>query len=142
MSRLVVDSSVVIKWLFNEPDSDAANRLIDRALERRTELLALDSIGPEVVNAIWVKFHRGLATAEESQQALAEFRHLPVRTVDSALLLDDAMRLALEHRRSFYDCLFLALSVRENCGFVTADEKLANAVGQSFPNLWLLAIGA
>ena len=39
---------------------------------------------------------------------------------------------------NFYDALYLALGIRENCQVVTADEKLVNAVGTAFPNLiWL-----
>lgn len=41
-------------------------------------------------------------------------------------------------KRTVYDSLYLALSLREGCQFVTADEKFANAVGSSFPSIvWL-----
>jgi predicted nucleic acid-binding protein len=139
MSRLVVDSCVAIKWLVNEPGSGAAGRLLHRYLDERTELLAPDSIESEIGNSLWKRFHRGLMTADEAQQAFARFRALQITTIACGRLLDDAMRLAIEHRRSFYDCLFLALSLQENCPFVTADEKLANAVGRVFANLELLA---
>lgn len=138
MSGLVVDSCVVVKWLVVESDSDVANRLIDESLDTGTELLAPDSLGPEVGNVLWTRFHRGLANAAEVRQSLDEFRRLPVTLCACGPLLVSAMRLALDHDRSFYDCLFLALSLREDCPFVTADTRLANAVGNVFPNLRLL----
>lgn len=49
-----------------------------------------------------------------------------------------ANKLAVKHQRTVYDSLYLALSLRENCQFVTADKKFVNAVVSSFPNIiWL-----
>ncbi len=31
------------------------------------------------------------------------------------------------------DCLYVALAERENCEFVTADSRLANAISRQFP---------
>ena len=44
-------------------------------------------------------------------------------------------QLAVTYRRSVYDSLYLALSLRSNCRFVTADERLVNAVGTALPNV-------
>ena len=53
-------------------------------------------------------------------------------------LFEEAYRLAVVHRRAVYDMLYLALSLRAGCQFVTADEKLVNAVGNTFSNIiWL-----
>jgi len=53
-------------------------------------------------------------------------------------LLDEAYQVAVAHRRTVYDSLYLALSLRAGCRFVTADERFANAVGSTFPNVvWL-----
>ena len=138
MSQVVVDSCVAIKWLIDEPDSEVADCLLDESLNAGTELLAPDSIGPEVGNVLWTRFHRGLANAAEVRQSLDDFHRLPITLLACGPLLDDALRLALDHDRSFYDCLFLALSLREDCPLVTADKRLFNAVGKVFPNLRLL----
>ena len=45
---------------------------------------------------------------------------------------------AVIHRRTVYDMLYVALSIREGCQFVTADERLVNALGGAIPNvIWL-----
>ncbi len=37
-----------------------------------------------------------------------------------------------------YDMLYVALSIRENCRLLTADEKLVNAIGAARPNVaWI-----
>jgi len=49
-----------------------------------------------------------------------------------------AYRLAVEHRRSVYDALFLALGLEADAEVVTADEPLYQAVHAHLPHLrWL-----
>lgn len=47
----------------------------------------------------------------------------------------DAYKLAVKYQRTVYDSLYLALSLREGCQFVTADERFVNAIGSSFLNI-------
>jgi predicted nucleic acid-binding protein len=47
--RLVVDASVAIKWMIDEPDSDIADRLLDGG----HDLLAPELIIAEVISAAW-----------------------------------------------------------------------------------------
>ena len=53
--RLVVDASVAVKWLVEEEDSEAADRL----LEQRHELFAPRLMASEVGNALWRKVRMG-----------------------------------------------------------------------------------
>ncbi len=139
MSQAVVDSSVVVKWLVKEPGSEEADAFLFDCLAHRVRLIAPGSMGPEIGNALWTRFHRGLASEAETLTALDGFRRFPIILTASATLLEDAMSLALEHHRSFYDCLFLALSLREQCEFVTADAKLAHSVSGQLSNIRLIA---
>ncbi len=99
---------------------------------------APDLISAEVGNVVWKK-HRfqGLALAD-AQQIIDEFRKLTITLTPTAELLDEAFRLAVANGRTVYDSLYIALSAREQCPYITADEKLANAVSAVFPNvIWL-----
>jgi len=63
---------------------------------------------------------------------------VPIAITPAAELLEEAYDLAVAHRRTVYDALYLALSVREACPFVTADERLVNAVAGALPRVvWL-----
>ena len=74
----------------------------------------------------------------DARQILGEFRSLSIATTLNATLLEDAYGLAVTHGRTVYDSLYLALSEREGCQFVTADERFANAVATAFPSVvWL-----
>ena len=138
MGKVVVDSSVVVKWFVVEPYSVEACRLLDGYQAKTLTLLAPDLLNAEVGNVIWKKLRfQGLA-AQDARQIIAEFRRLRIRLVSTADLLDDAYHLAVMHKRSVYDAMYLALSVRERCPYITADEKLYNAVRESCANvIWV-----
>jgi predicted nucleic acid-binding protein len=138
MDYSVVDSSVAIKWLVTEPYSTEARRVLDEYQSGALTLLAPDLIYAEVGNIVWKK-HRfqGLAAAD-AQLIIDAFRALTFTITPTSALLDDAYRLAVTHHRTVYDAMYLALSAREQCRLVTADEKLVNALGPSFPRIvWI-----
>ena len=121
-----------------EDDSDRALLLYQRQRKREVHLLAPEFLLAEVGNVIWKKERfQGLDPAE-AYQAIQIVSALPFTLIPTAELLDEAYGLAIAHQRTVYDCLYLALSLREQCPFKTADEKLYNAVRSHFPNvLWL-----
>ncbi len=138
MPHVVIDSSVAVKWFVVEPYSTEALKILDQYRNGSVSFLAPDLINAEFGNIIWKKHvFQGLA-ATDAQSIVDDFRALPFTFVPTATLLDDAYKLAVTHQRTVYDSLYLALSVREGCQFVTADKKFANAIGSSFPSvLWI-----
>ena len=138
MAKLVVDSSVAVKWFVVEQYSTEARRILDGYQSGSLSFLAPDLINAEFGNIVWKKhLFQGLAAAD-AQDIIDNFRALQFTFTPADTLLDDAFKIAVTHRRTVYDSLYLALSMREGCQFVTADEKLANAVGSTYPNLiWL-----
>jgi predicted nucleic acid-binding protein len=139
MDRIVVDSSVVVKWFVVEPYSPEAHRILDDYKAKTLTLFAPDLLNAEVGNVIWKKQRfQGLAV-EDAHQIIAEFRKLKFAWVSSAALLDQAYRLAVAHQRTVYDALYMALSVREQCPYVTADERLYNAMRETFANVMWVA---
>jgi predicted nucleic acid-binding protein len=139
MPKIVVDSSVVIKWFLPEVYSVEARRILDGYQHSQLSLLAPDLLYAEVGNIVWKKQQfQGLAAAD-AHQVRAEFQAITFATTPTASLLVDAYRLAVGYQRTVYDSLYLALSEREQCQFVTADERFANAVRTDFPNVMWLA---
>jgi predicted nucleic acid-binding protein len=135
MANLIVDSSVAIKWFVPEPYSTEARRILDDYQTGAVSFLAPDLINAEFGNIVWKKrLFQGLDEAD-AQTVIDEFRKVTFRLTSTAELLEEAFLLAVTHHRSVYDMLYLALSIRENCQFVTADEKMVNAIGSSFPNV-------
>jgi predicted nucleic acid-binding protein len=139
MSKLVADSCVVLKWLIDEPGTPAARQILNAyGSQEWLQLLAPDRIYPEVSNVLWKKARRQLITADEAWQAFEVFRRYEFVVTASADLLEEAMQIAFDHDQSPYDRFYVALSQREGCPLVTADETLVRKVSGAFPQVVLL----
>jgi predicted nucleic acid-binding protein len=49
------------------------------------------------------------------------------------MVFSDAPQIALAHERSAYGCLWFALAVQSKTEWITADERLANALAARSP---------
>lgn len=137
--EIVVDSSVAIKWFVPQPNSTKAREILSAYQDGGLLLLAPDLIYAEVGNIIW-KLHRFQGVSEVDAEAILNtFQSIAFVITLSASLLDDAYRLAVAHQRTVYDSLYIALSLRRQCQFVSADEKLVNSVNSVFPDVMTIA---
>lgn len=141
MTQLVVDTSVVVKWFIAEVNSAEALRIYSKFQTGEMTLLAPDLIHAEVGNVIWRKQMFEGMTPSDAQIILADFQSVRIKLTSDANLLDEAYQLAVTHQCTVYDAMFLALSMREGCQFVTADEKLASKIGAAPLILYCLLIG-
>lgn len=124
MKPLVVDASVAAKWFLPEPDAGRAQALLDG----RFTLLAPDLLWTEVASVAWKHARKGAITRIEAETMVRQFLGFPVETHPCEPLLPDAMRLALDHDRTVYNSLYLALAVRESATLVTEDAKLMRSL--------------
>lgn len=126
MKRLVVDASVVAKWFVREVYSQQALAL----LRKEHAFAAPDLILPELGNVLWKHHRLQEMSHDEATRILDEFLALPIDIHPSGPLLHSAWRLAVDHDRTVYDCLYLALAIHQNCPLVTADRRLARALAK------------
>ena len=135
----VVDSGLVVKWFVPEHDSAQANLIYDAYQKGFIELLAPDLIYAEFGNIIWKKRLFQNLSETNCDAAIALFQKINFKITPTSNLFDETFQIAVKYKRTFYDSLYLALSVKENCEFVTADEKFYNSVRKFFPKIILLA---
>jgi predicted nucleic acid-binding protein len=138
MSDLVVDSSVVAKWVLPEVDSAQAQRLISGVAGNGERLIVLDLAFSEVANAIWKQHHRKQITLSEARQFPGVLLTIPVHVEPARSLLGPALEIAAKYDRAVYDALFVALAQSLGLGGVTSDEPLQRAVYVDFPQITLL----
>jgi predicted nucleic acid-binding protein len=138
MSRYVIDAGVAVKWFIPEPDSDKARQLLESYNQGADELIAPDLFIAEAANVFWKRAGRGDITIQNAEDNLSDLLALNISLTGSSSLVCKALTLAQTHRRSVYDCLYLALSIDLGCDLVTSDERLYNAVSSAFPQLKLL----
>ncbi|MGH7150559.1 MAG: type II toxin-antitoxin system VapC family toxin [Planctomycetota bacterium] len=126
MNRLVVDSSVAVKWyeVEGERHREEALALVQRAAEETLELHAPILLVFELGNFFSRRARR--AGADPRSAALEDLFAAPIRwsTPDLPLALR-SLALAGDHRLSFHDASFVALAERLDALLVTADADLA-----------------
>jgi predicted nucleic acid-binding protein len=135
----VVDASVGVKWipLFAKEDLvDRAKELLRRGASE-FDMIVPDLFWLEISGALWKAVRRNDCEPSEAHKALLDIQDLPLQTMPSTKLVNSAQRIAIQYGRSIYDSVYVALARETESEFVTADEKLANAVAGRLPVKWL-----
>lgn len=124
MSVFVVDASLVIKWFVPEIHTKAARRW----LEASHDYVAPDLLFSEIGNVVWKKVRRSELTENEGRRLVTDLAEVPVETVNTRSLLEDALAVALTTGITVYDAMYLTLAVRLQTAVVTGDDRLADKV--------------
>jgi predicted nucleic acid-binding protein len=120
----VIDSSVAIKWIVGEKDSDSA-RLAAHATLEAPDLLLI-----ECANILWKKVTLADLTPREAHDRWQLLLQAPIQLTPTPDLLEAALRISLDLKHPVYDCIFLALALRKRVPLITADRKLVTAVAK------------
>ncbi|MDE0693335.1 MAG: type II toxin-antitoxin system VapC family toxin [Gammaproteobacteria bacterium] len=119
--KLIVDASIVVKWLFAEAHSHEARQL----LAPKIVLDAPDFILTEVANVIWKKARRKeIPSPHPYIEELANIADA-VGLQPSTELVVRAATLAVQIDHPVYDCVYLACAEAAAAPLVTADARLA-----------------
>lgn len=137
--RYVVDAAVVAKWIFPEPATASAVGLFDAWAAGRVELLAPDVLVAELGTICRRKVRAGDLPAGRVDELFNLLIGALPELTPSAELAPLALQLALRHDRAVADALHLTLALREECVYVTADERLFRALAPAFPCVRYLA---
>ena len=131
MNVVVVDTSVVIKWVLFEPDSPKAQALLFDWTGNGIEILAPHLLAYEAANSLYRKARKGEITLDRARQALSKLLN---SDIEFDPFFDTSLNLrALELASSYdlpatYDAHFLALAERKGCELWTADTRLWNSI--------------
>jgi predicted nucleic acid-binding protein len=119
VTDLVIDASVAIKWVVDEPGT------LDALSLRRHRLFAPDLLVAECANVLWKKVRRNELTASEALLAARLLQRADVELAPMRALLEPATGLAIALDHPAYDCAYLALAESLSCDLVTAGRRLA-----------------
>jgi len=125
--KLVVDTSVVIAVIANEPMKGA---LVGHT--QGAELFAPRSIYWEIGNAFSAMLKRGRITLEQAQAAIEVYHQIPLNLVDVDLV--QAVELASRLNIYAYDAYIIAAALNQDCPLLSLHSGLkhaAKAVGAS-----------
>jgi len=105
---LVVDASVGLKWVLQEPDSHLARAL---AVSDET-LLVPDFWLNEACNVLWLQVRKNVFTPAEAREGLGLLRAQVETTPTAELGLHDvALEIGLAINHSTYDTLYVAFAI-------------------------------
>jgi len=114
---IVIDASVALKWVLPENGSGEAIALRSQSLAAPSHWLI------EAGNALWRYVQTNRLPAADAALSLRELAAAPVTSVAGEEILSQAFEIATRLQHPLYDCLYLALAVREDCYVVTADRR-------------------
>lgn len=115
---IVVDASLIGAFILKEEGWEDYAGMLENAL-------TVDHAIKEVSNAVWkayVRRHIGLDDVKNKLEALKLLFSKNLTTFSEMELLDEAMKIALSHRISIYDSLYLALALTNRTDFSSLDE--------------------
>lgn len=121
---LVVDASVIVRNILEEPDRERAERVMTR-----DDLHAPAQAWLETANALRRRATERRIAAVEPRAYLAALPHLVSLHAD-APLNEAAFELAVALDHEIYDCLYLALALELDCRLVTADDRFVAKAGR------------
>ncbi|SRR5579883_137650 len=124
--KLVIDASIAVKWVVEEPGTSEA-----LALRGRAELIAPELLVAECANILWKKTQRKELTPDEARLAARLLHAAELDLAPTRALLERATLLAIDLDHPAYDCMYLALALANNCAFVTADDRLLRKLAQT-----------
>ena len=131
--KYVIDCSTAFKWVVAEPHTPKAVRLRDDYLNSVVDLLAPDLFPTEIGNALLIAERRGRIGIGEGAIFFADVLKTLPTLYHAIPLLPRAYAIAYRHQASVYDCLYVVLAEREQCEFITADDKLVQKLNIAFP---------
>jgi predicted nucleic acid-binding protein len=128
LSRLVLDASVTLCWLFEDQATAYTDSVLDRLVSG--DDAAVPTIWPyEIANVVAVAERRKLVNAAQAMAFLQTLGQLSIAL--DRTKVQDVFSLVLEatrrYRLSAYDASYLELAMREALPLATVDAALRNA---------------
>jgi len=116
----VIDSSTLIKYVAKEENWEEVEEYLKEGC------VTLDLATKETANALVKKALKNEVTTETAKEII---NYLPkiVRITPQKEHFSKAFEIAIKHKLTIYDALFIALSVNTNMPLLTSDEKQAKA---------------
>ena len=119
--KVVLDTSVLIKWFIQEDDSNEALKLLEEIKSGTVRLVLPQVVLLELINALFW----GNKYAEEGiLKAISDLNDLhPEIVIFDFQLAKEVVRNVVGFKIATYDALFLALAQQKQIPLITADRK-------------------
>jgi len=121
MKKVVLDTSVIVKWFSEEKGSQEAKEYLRQLQQGKINIFLPELAKYELANALLKGKGLPVLVAE---QALSLFYSLPINfVVETKLAAKLSYKLAQKLKITYYDACFLALADRLKAILVTANPR-------------------
>ena len=117
---VVVDTSVIIAVIANEPEKEMLVKLTQGA-----DLIAPHSIHWEIDNAFSAMFKRGRITLEQALRAIKVYSKISIRFVDVGL--EQSLKIADTLNIYAYDAYLVQCAIKYRSPLISLDGNLVNS---------------
>ncbi len=115
----VIDSSALVKYFAREEGWEKVRQLI---IEEG--IITLELAFKELANSLWKKTLRGEIDYKDSLTIIRDLAYYkPIRTDDQSKYIEEAFSIAVKHKLTVYDSLFIALAKTLGKELVTSDRR-------------------
>ena len=129
MTRFVLDASVALAWVLDNPVSAYASR-VEQALVSGQRAMVPALWHLEVANGLAMAERRRDLTSADIERALALLRAAAAQAVDTEtnlVSIEEALRTARVYHMTAYDAVYLNLARDQNLPLATLDQGLREA---------------
>jgi predicted nucleic acid-binding protein len=121
MDKVVIDTSVIVKWFVQESDTTKAQNILEQQKNNKIQIILPDVVLLELINALYWGKKIPYRNIVKALKAMSKIRIIYKKAHDSLLLT--TLSLMTKHKIQSYDALFIALAEQEKCPLITADYK-------------------
>jgi predicted nucleic acid-binding protein len=122
--KLVLDASAATKWYFHDADYLKASDLRWNFFQRVHELLAPDTFPTHCADTLIQAERKKVISPGEAVRSINDLLLVGIPLHSSTFLLPRATEIAMATRITVVASLYIALAEREQCQFVTSDQKV------------------
>jgi len=123
---IVLDASVILKWLLPEDGRDIALGFLDKHINGQEQVVVPELLYYEIANVLAVKTKLPEEAIIEVMHYLFDLELLAFTLGQQEYL--EAMRLSRLYEVSVYDVSYVVLARSLDASFITADERLARKI--------------
>ncbi len=133
--KIILDTSVVLKWFVDEEGSDVARRYLQDFIEGKCQILFPTLIFYELGNACLNK-----SIPIDGVGKIMELLHKFAFEIEDIgfTAFRKIYQNASEYKITFYDAFYVTLMQKYDSELVTADQKLFNKLKKIFSRIILL----
>lgn len=121
MEKIIIDTSVLVKWFVQEEDSDKAWQLLVDHQHKKIQIILPEIALLELINALYWGADFSEKEILEALKALKDLKII-YKNINFTQL-EQTTKLIKKGKIQSYDALFIVLAEEENCFLITVDKK-------------------